>query len=177
MQKGTSGLLVIILIAFLISLPATIWVISKSLIKASNVKGAATVEEQFSKPGFSVNIVSKSLGGGWDLVEYVCRTLDECTSSATSGLRWASVGGGGGDDAAHKVVVVYSPDLADYSHIKLIVKSGWGDSLKPLKVVTIGDVPGVKQQSLTSDGITYDVVVFPLTNVKDNFYTAATFSE
>lgn len=173
MQKGSSGLLVTILIAFLVALPITFWVVSKSLSEDASVKGAATIEEQNAKPGFLVNIVANS--GGWELVEYVCTSLDQCTSSATSGSRWASVGGG--QTAGHQVVVDYSGDLESYTYMKLLVKSGWGDSLKSFKISDAGAVPNSKTYTLKSDTATYDVVIFPLIAVKDVFYTSATFSD
>ncbi|HSX39311.1 MAG TPA: hypothetical protein VLI92_01850 [Candidatus Saccharimonadales bacterium] len=173
MQKGSSGLLVIIFIALLVILPVSTWVVIKSTAKDGSVQGASTVDSSSTSPGFSVNVVAKS--SGWDLEEYVCKTLDECSNSPESGMRWATISGG--QTALHKVDVLYTSELDSYSYMKVLVKSGWGTSLKTFKISEAGSVPGSKKQTLKDGQVNYDVLLLPLDKVKTAFYTSATFSD
>lgn len=173
-QQGFSALLLLILVLAFIAVPAYYWYSNntKSLGPASDVQGASAVKNTLASSGFNVSIISNS--ATWDLVEYLCKTEEECLNSLNSGRRLGTVSGGETD--LHEVVVEYSPEWDDYDFIKYFVRSGWYSGGRLFKVRDLGDMPGSVVKQVEDSGDTYDVVLSPISGIKSNFYNSATFS-
>jgi hypothetical protein len=113
--------------------------------------------------------------GTWDLVEYLCESLDECTDSAYSGKRWGTLSGG--SSTGHEVVVEATKEWEDYEYIKYFVRPGWASDSVVFDVVDMGDLPESQVYTL-SDGISsYNVVVSPISEVISKYSKSATFSD
>ncbi|KKU49885.1 MAG: hypothetical protein UX79_C0012G0007 [candidate division WWE3 bacterium GW2011_GWB1_47_11] len=163
---------VLILVLTLAALPLIFWAVSTNFsFGSTNVKGSAI--SAVPSLGFSV-IVNSSLGT-WDLVEYLCVSLSECTSSLTSGKRLGSVSGGG--DGSHEVIVEATEDWSKYSYIKYYVKPGWLTPGLSYKVTDLGKIPGSQIHEITENGKIYQTVVSPVTPVLSAFYKSASFAE
>ena len=174
-ERGVSALVLLILVFGLITVPAYIWHSGNSSKNLQNkdVQGASVVGGLSTKPGFSVSV--KSSSSTWDLLEYLCVSVDECTNTLNSGRRLGTVSGGKTD--LHEVVVEYSPEWDSYDYVKYFVKSGWYASGDVFEITDIGNVPGSAKYEISEDGSLYDVVLTPVSSVQDNFYTSATFSD
>lgn len=169
----THPVLILLIAALLIGV-MSYWLYSNTLnfSSSSNVKGIS-VRNVSAQPGFAVTINASN--SGWDLVEYICRTLDECLLSLTSGKRVGLASGGISPN--HEVVVNYSKSWEGYSHIKYFVRPARSDSNKPFKVTDVGRYPDSDLYTLSDNGETYDVMIAPLNNLSASFYKSATFSD
>lgn len=173
-QKGYSVPLFLIVTLVVLTVPAYYWVSTNQLnVSASrDIRGAASTGNSHSAPGFSVSIVSAS--PTWDLVEYLCKSQEECSTSLTSGRRLGTVSGG--ETEFHEVIVEYSAEWQDYKYIKYFVRPGWNASDSNFTVSTLGDIPGSEVLSLAENGDEYVAVIAPISSLKNGFYTSATFS-
>lgn len=174
-ERGFSAVLLSILVLAFLAVPAYYWVSNDAKDDFSplqNVKGASVDGSTSGISGFSVSVVSDS--STWDLVEYLCKTADECLSSLTAGRRLGTVSGGATD--LHEVVVEYSPEWQEYDYIKYYVRSGWYSSGKLFKVDILGDLPGSSIHELNDGGDIYNVVLSPVTAIQDSFYDSARFT-
>lgn len=174
-QRGYSAPVIIIIALLLLALPVFYFVRDNNLspFSSRNIQGASSVGNINSYPGFNVSIVSDS--ETWDLVEYLCKDLKECTLSLTSGRRLGTVSGGKTD--LHEVVVGYTPKWDNYSYVKYFVRSGWYSQNKMFKVVDLGDAPGSEVRTISDGAVSYEVVIMPTKNLKNNFYSSAIFSD
>jgi hypothetical protein len=160
----------------LMSIPTYYWVSNNQLdylTQENNVKGVSTMKQSSTTAGFGVSIVSSS--ATWDFVEYLCKTESECLSDLNSGRRLGTVSGGETD--LHEVVIEYTPDWNDYEYVKYFVRSGWNSTGKIFNVVSLGEIPGSELYEITEGGEVYNVVLAPISSVKDSFYRSATFSD
>jgi hypothetical protein len=175
MQKGYSVPLIIILVLGLLAVPAYYWTTTNSVNFSSSktVKGISTTGNIYASPGFSVSVTSNA--ETWDLVEYLCKTLEDCTSSLNSGSRWGTISGGKTD--LHEVVVESSQDWDDYKYIKYYVRSGWFSKDKGFDVVSIGDMSGSKVHKIVEGGTEYQVVITPVSDLMYSFHKSAHFSD
>lgn len=176
-ENGFSAVLTLLVIFSVIAVP-TYFVYYTTSAKnpqnlETNVRGVSTSRTLSTKPGFSVGVVSNS--ATWNLVEYLCNDIDECLSSLNSGRRLGTVSGGETD--LHEVVVEYSADWAEYDYIKYFVRSGWYTSSGAFKVTALGDIPGSEMHIIEDNGEEFEVVVSPIVNVTNSFYSSATFSD
>lgn len=168
MQKGYARPLLLIVLPLIIALSLTYKVVSSRInsTKSENVMGTSTVNE---KPGFSVRVVSPD--GTWELIQYVCTTLEECTSDLTSGKRVGSVGGGA--TALQELFVPAAPEWKDYKYIKYFVKPGWSSAQRTFKISELGTFTGSVKKTFTE----IDVVIAPVENVLATSQKSATFSD
>lgn len=171
-QKGFAVPLMLIVVLLILAVPAY-YIISSLPTSSSDIRGASSEGNINDRPGFSVSITSTS--STWDLVEYLCGSLDECTTSLTSGRRWGTVSGGQTD--LHDVVVEYSDEWSNYEYIKYFVRSGWYAQGKDFNVVSAGNVPNSDVFKVSDGNESYDVVVAPVSVLSNGFYSSAHFSD
>jgi hypothetical protein len=174
MPKGFSSTLILIIIALLLVLPIALWVsfnkISSSLSKES-VKGASS-STIYAKPGFSVKVVSK--GGGWDLFQYLCKTIEECEISVDSGKRGGTVSGGSVD--SKEIIIGFDPSWSEYKYIKYYVKPSWSNDAAVLRKFNVTDL-GSYPDSISKEMGGINFVISPLTDIQSKFQKSATFSD
>jgi hypothetical protein len=177
MQKGFSVPILLVGLTLLVSLPLIIWVSANSLnlystpVDTAQVKGAST--DVKPKPGFSVYVTS--VNGTWDLGFYVCKTLEECTDSATSGKKISTVSGG--EVSNHVVNFVYNSDWADYAYAKYFVKPSWGSIFRTFKVADLGEISSSKSYEVSADGSNFNAVVFSLDTVRSAHVAGGSFTD
>src|SRR3990167_475101 len=169
MQKGLSMPLVLIIV-LLLALPVGYFIYAKNT-QSDNVKGTSV--EAARKPGFGVEIIS--VGGTWDLVEYLCTSMDECTKSALSGKRWGSVSGG--TTQSHEVVVQANSEWKNYEYIKYLVRPGWSSVDRTFKVLDEGTIRGSVVKILKDGLSSYETVITPISEVISSYQNSATFSD
>jgi hypothetical protein len=174
-EKGYSVPLVLIIVLVLFSVPLFYWVTSNDFNASAsrNIRGATTSNNVNERPGFSVNITSTSQT--WDLVEYLCRTQEECTTSLTSGRRLGTISGGQTD--LHQVIVEHTKEWDGYKYIKLYVRSGWYSAEREFNVISAGKIPGSQIYTLSEGSETYEVLVAPIAEVASTFFESAHFSD
>lgn len=173
-ENGFSALILIIVLG-LLAIPIYYWVSTNSLgiYKDTEVKGAQTTGRAYSRPGFSVSIVSNS--PTWDLVEYLCTSEEECLKSIDSGRRLGTVSGGKTD--FHEVVVDYNPEWDNYDYIKFFVRTGWGSNDTEFQVTEVGDIPGSTIKVISDGTMKYEVVIAPTELLKNTYFASSSFSD
>lgn len=175
-MKGYSVPILLIVMSLLVALPVLFWVASNNFNFAQSadgsVKGTST-SQLSSKPGLGITVTSE--GGTWDLVEYACKTLDECNVSLSSGKRLGTVSGGIVEN--YQVTLLSSTDWDEYSFLKYYVRSAWGTGARGYKVLNAGNLQDSKIYNMTSDDVNYEVVVSPLETAKKVFVKSAAFSD
>jgi len=167
MKKGSSLPLVLIVVAFLL-IPLGFW-FYYSNSNEDNVKGAKI---SGVNSGFFVTVDSK--GATWDLMAYLCKDKTACLASPTAGFQLETISGGKVKN--YQVTYSYQDSWDQYSYLKIYAKSGWGSQARNFSVVKLGSVPGSAMQKVT-DGVTFDMVIFPLKEIKSSFFEAAEFSD
>ena len=173
-ERGYSVPLLLLVALTLLAVPVSYKFLSNSFSGSnSNVRGATSIGSVLTQPGMSVSIVSTSQA--WDLVEYLCKDLDECLDTLTSGRRLGTVSGG--QTELHEIVMVYSREWDDYHYVKLFVRPSWLSSDDMFVVQRLGDVPDSSIHTLTEDGEDYQVVLVPVKELRDTFYVSALFSD
>lgn len=172
---GYSVPIVIVIALLLLVIPAYFFIETNNFNSSSseNIRGAQTVGDAYAKPGFSVSITAQA--ATWDLVEYMCKSLDECISSVTAGSRLGTVSGGTTD--LHEVIISYSDEWKDYEYIKFYVRSGWYTEGGMFKVIDLGEVPGSDIYTLSDGTNNYEAVIAPISSLTKNFYSSASFSD
>ncbi|KKS16347.1 MAG: hypothetical protein UU77_C0054G0006 [candidate division WWE3 bacterium GW2011_GWC1_41_7] len=160
----------ILIIVVLVAFPVGYYFYTQN-INSDNVKGMSA--DVTRKPGFGVEIVS--LGGTWDLVEFLCTTLEECTKSAVSGKRSGSVSGG--TTQSHEVVVQAKPEWKEYQYIKYLVRPGWSSVDRTFKVLSEGSINGTVVKVLKDGLSSYETVITPVSEVLSVYKQSAIFSD
>ncbi len=175
MQKGFSVPMILVVLTLVVSVSAISWVYFNrtSVEPAPTVKGASTFNADTSKPGLGVTVTSKN--GTWDLVEYACKTLEECTASLEGGKKFSTFGGGTVN--SFLVVMPYSPELDEYTYVKYFVKSSFGGMFRAFKVVNGGDLGDTKLLEFKQSGSIYTAVVSPLDKIKTGYFVGATLTD
>ncbi len=77
---------------------------------------------QTKADGLKVTVLSPS--SSWDLMQYLCKTREECEKSQTSGKWWATVSGAPTTEDGHEVFIERSPAWEDYGFLKVMVRQG-----------------------------------------------------
>jgi len=119
-----------LLIALLVIVGGGVAVYSGSRHIAGLVLGTKTRKEniyQNRSTGIKVTIVSPN--SSWDMMEYLCKTLEECEKSSTSGKWWTTVSGAPTAADGYEVSVERSADWGAYNYIRFSVKSANGIQL------------------------------------------------
>lgn len=173
MQRGIAAPILIILFGILaIVLVGLSGIPQKYFYNKSEeeVKGASVVQPVRS--GFSVVVSSP---GTWDLAEYLCSD-DECFDSVDSGKRHATIGGGATE--AHEVVVTYSDEWDQFTHIKLFAKPSLGSSDEAYPVVETTNLERVGGEIHSLEDSSAQILLVPIVRVKDIFVeNVAAFSD
>lgn len=173
-QRGYSVPAFLILLLLLVAVPVLYWVSTNDLSASSqDVRGASTTGSILAKPGFKISVSSKA--NTWDLVEFLCKSLEECTDSLTSGRRLGTVSGGAAD--MHEIVVEYTSEWDDYKYIKYFVRSGWYSQSQPFDVVDVGEIPGAEVYNISEGMQTYQTVIAPTSSLESSFYSSSHFSD
>ena len=167
MKKSNLIPLVLVVSTFLM-LPIVFFFLNSK--NGGNVQGTKT---QANKKGIVLKITSNY--GTWDMTKYFCKTKDECLTSLFSG-KIIDTTSGGVVEGSH-VTVDYSPEWTNYEFIKVFVKSGWGSSTRTFKVSAMGAVPDVTVEKVTYGGVSYNVVLIPLSSVNGVLLEVASFSD
>lgn len=125
MPKGFAHPYLIIAVLVIVGAGVAVFAGSDSL--SGFVLGARSRKEniyQNKTDGLKVTVVSPD--SSWDLVQYLCKTRDECQSSPTSGKWWATVSGAPTTQDGHEVFIEKSDGWVGYPFIKLYAKSSGG---------------------------------------------------
>lgn len=70
--------------------------------------------------GLKVIVISPNVS--WDLMQYICKTRDECEQSTASGKWWATVSGAPTTEDGHEVFIEKSPGWGGYGFLKVVVR-------------------------------------------------------
>lgn len=176
MQKGFSVPIVVVAVVLLLLLPISFWIFKNNFnfsAALDDVKGISTLGDGYSKPGFSVNVISEN--GSWDFVEYLCKSLEECSQTLYSGNRWKVISGGA--TSKHEIVVENSADWNNYLYIKYFVKPGWSSPERNFKAVELGLYPELKTYILSDGTNDVEVVIAKIIQGDEKFYKSASFSD
>ncbi len=169
MQKGfAQPLLVIAFIAF-VGLSGALWLLNSDFLSNDNVKGTSTDVQASEKPGLVVDVTCS--GGTWELIQYLCKTEEECNSSLTSGKRIGSIGGGEAD--SQKITIPTAPNWNEYKYIKVFVKHGWNSRVTGFEVSNLNNSGGIFAQKFGEDS----AVIVPMELVLNNSQDVASFSD
>lgn len=74
---------------------------------------------------YKVTVISPN--SSWDLIQYLCKTHEECEKSSTAGTWWSAVGGAATTLDGHEILIDKSDKWSDYSFLKIFVRSSAGD--------------------------------------------------
>jgi len=168
MKKSSFIPLVFIVSLFLI-VPVSFWMLT-SKPSNDNVRGA-TIKSDVK--GILVKVDSNY--GNWDMSKYLCKSIDDCSSSLVSGKGLDTTSGGTIKD--RDIAIEYTSDWADYSYLKIYVRSGWGSQVRDFKVTKLGNVSGMVIQNMTYGGSDYSVVLIPITNLGKSLLPTVRFSD
>jgi len=128
MSKGFAHPYVLIVALVLIGAGVAVFTGSQNL--SGLVLGAKNRKEniyQDNTNGFKVTVISKNTS--WDLLQYLCKTREECETSVTSGKWWATISGAATTKDGHEVFIERSDNWADYRFLKIAVReAGLGKS-------------------------------------------------
>lgn len=173
-QRAISHPALIVMVSTVSLLVGSFWIFNNqiNLSSGGNVQGTS-VKNPSVHPGFSIAVSSNN--GGWDLVEYLCESSEECEEALTSGKRLGIVSGGSTE--YHEVVVNYSDSWSGYSHVKYYVKPSNSNSDASFRVVASGNYPETKVITLSNNDTDYEVAISPISAVTGSFYKSVTFSD
>ena len=131
MPKGFAQPYLILAVLVIVGVGIAIFAGSQDL--AGFVLGAKSHKEniyQNNVEGLKVTVISPS--SSWDLLQYLCKTRNECETSLTSGKWWATVSGAPTTEDGHEVFIEKSDGWSGYPYIKLYAKSSGGVTYRTL---------------------------------------------
>lgn len=167
MRKGFSALFVVIMVFFIAAPFVFYYVVSREKTGVKGASSSVTVKE-----GFSVTL--NSAQGTWDLYEYGCSTLEECTGGLFSGKKLSIISGGKISD--HTVGFSKSLLSEDSQFIKLFVKPGWGSMQRDFNLLpNAGQF--IKVVEFTSEGAMINALIVPRGAFDSGYFSAGTFSD
>lgn len=159
MRSGFSVPIILIVILLFVLTPLGYYYF---VIKSDNTNIKGTSDYRGST---GVLVFVNSQNSTWDMFEYLCKSMSECTTSLDSGTFFAKVSGNVTED--HEVFVEYSDKWSEYSYLKIYVQSGWG-SINRAYTPTAQNLASV-------DG---DVMYIPLQQgEKNNLIIAGSFTD
>lgn len=185
MKRGFARPFILIVSLILIGLPVAFIAYSNSssasefvnrnilkVLGNDDVKGANITSDNYSKPGFSINIISS---GTWNLQEYLCKTLEECNKSLTSGKNIGSISGAKTDDVK-EIRIVSTAEWGEYQYIKYFVRS-WNSGLQNFRVLDLGSLNGSMKKVFSDEKYATEAVISPITDILNTFQHSATFTD
>lgn len=92
------------------------------LVLGSKTYNLATYRDKTE--GLKVVVISPN--SSWDLVQYLCRTREECEKSQTSGRWWVTVSGAPTTEDGHEIFIEKSPGWEGYGFLKVVVRQNEG---------------------------------------------------
>ncbi len=137
---------------------------------SNDVKGISDLSQKSS--GVTIYITSKNTS--WDLFQYLCKDMEECTKSADSGKRISKTSG----DVVDLKNIYISPDANwnNYSYLKLYVRSSYDVISDGFEVVSYGNVPDTDVLELTLGSSKQKAVILPIISILETYYQSASFS-
>jgi len=114
-----------LLVAVLVVVGVVFAIFTSSAKLAGFVLGSRTYDldtYQTKVDGLKVTVLSPT--SLWDLMQYLCKTRDECEKSQTSGKWWATVSGASTTEDGHEVFIEKSPGWEGYGFLKVMVRQG-----------------------------------------------------
>lgn len=170
-SKGFSVPIVVIFVAIFLAVPLVYLFLSKNSSNNVDVKGASA-QVEVTKTGLGIFITS---GGTWDLFEYLCKDLDECSKDLMSGNRWGTVSGGAVQD--FRVSVPSDSDWGSSKYLKIFVREGWGSMQRSFDLKLINSEEGISEKPFTYSGSEYKVILIELEKIKNKAIDIATYSD
>lgn len=167
MRKGFSALFVVIMVFFIAAPFVFYFVVSR---EKTGVKGASSSAP--IKEGFSVTL--NSAQGTWDLYEYGCSTLEECSGSLFSGKKLSIISGG--KISNHTIGFSKSLLSEDSQFIKLFVKPGWGSMQRNFKLSPDAE-QFVKAVDFNYEGAVIKALIVTRGAFDSGYFSAGTFSD
>lgn len=165
-QYGFTLPVVLIFVLAFLAAPLVFWLSSSKNSTQPDVQGAQATS---SKEGTYIQVTSEK--GSWDLLEYLCKTKEECTSSLTSGKKWEAISGGVTEGSSIKIN--YSDLWRDYKYLKVFVKSGWGASAHTFMLKNEFGVAEAETTIFGND----QALILPITVVESGSYTFLLFTD
>lgn len=123
MRKGYSAPFILLFIFLFTLVPVTYWLINNNSTDA-NVKGTATTKD--TSGTLLINVSSTE--GVWDLVEYLCVDMEECSEAPNSGAKIETISGGVASE--HEILISYQDSWESFRYLKIVAKPGWGSKTR-----------------------------------------------
>jgi hypothetical protein len=165
-QDGFTLPIVLIFVLAFLAAPLVFWYTNSRSVTQPSVQGAQSTN---SKEGTHIQVTSQN--GAWDLVEYLCKTKDECTESLTSGKKWEAISGG--VTSGSSIKINYSELWKDYQYLKVFVKPGWGTATKSYAVKNEFGATDAQVHSFGND----QALILPVSVVESGNYTFLLFTD
>lgn len=83
----------------------------------------------------------------------------------------------GGTIKNRDIAIEYTSDWADYTYLKIFVRSGWGSQVRDFKITKLGNVSEMVIQSMTYGGVDYNVVFVPISDLGSSLLSTVRFSD
>ncbi len=122
MSKGFAHPYLLVAVLAVIGVIFAVFTSSSKL--AGFVLGSRTYDldtYQTKVDGLKVTVLSPT--SSWDLMQYLCKTREECEKSQTSGKWWATVSGAPTTEDGHEVFIEKSSGWEGYGFLKVMVRS------------------------------------------------------
>jgi hypothetical protein len=163
-KNGFAVPVVLIFVAIFLLMPLVFWWVSSRNSRKEDVKGAET--SATSQKGTYIQVTSQS--GTWDLLEYLCKTKDECVSGLEAGKKWEGVSGG--NTEGHTVNISYSDLWEGYNYLKVFVRPGWSSQQRAFNLVK-NETSGFEVTQVENT----PAVLVPIENLKNENYLYIVF--
>lgn len=141
--------------------------------KNDDIKGVSTSSLEGKSPGISVSVISDA--PSWDLMAYLCSSVEACLISLSSGKRLSTVSSGSTE--LKDVELSYSKDWESYPYLKIFARPSWLLGSTSFRIVTVGDVPDTLAEKIPVGKSFQDVLLVPTIEIAETFYKSATFSD
>ena len=159
MQKGIAVPIILVSISFLI-IGSFIYFEFASRKDKIDIKGISTSSDS---KGFSVIINSQA---AWDFYEYLCKDLQECKNSLTSGKRVSIISGAQAEE--HELVINLVKEWHDYEYLKLYVSPVWGSIQDSFGIELLKDQIGAEIFKFdNTSSYSSEILIIPINSIKD----------
>jgi len=173
MRRGHAHHAVLIFVLFA-SVPVMMWIFLslKSSAQNPSVKGVSSKEGSTENAALVVNMTSKR--GTWDLYEYFCTSIEDCTKAVDSGVRWETLSGGQTD--SHEIMISEIPEWRSYKYIKIFAKPSWGAPYRKFDFYYSGG-GDVSVHAFNNKSEEVDAVLVAVQDVKSSLVKEVSFSD